>query len=92
MNDFDGNLTLGVARIEFRNDGSLSGCVDWTAGTNYNIAESAPIVGNFGPTMPTPGPEWTTFDPATHNISWSERYHQGYSTFYYNGVLVKQGD
>ena len=45
INDFDGNLTKGVARIRLTPDGYMTGSVDYSAGTNYNPAETSPIIG-----------------------------------------------
>ena len=44
-NDADGNLTKGKARIRFTPDGYMSGSVDYSAGTNYNPAETSPVIG-----------------------------------------------
>ena len=49
-------------------------------------------MGNFGPEMTLPGAEWTTFDPNRHDVWWSEKYHHGSSTFYYNGASKWEGD
>jgi len=44
-NSYDGNLTEGMANVCYEKNGRLHGSVDYSAGTGYNVAELAPIIG-----------------------------------------------
>ena len=44
-NGYDGNLTEGMANVCYEKNGTLHGSVDYSAGSGYNVAELAPIIG-----------------------------------------------
>eukprot|EP00927_Polykrikos_kofoidii_P054955 TRINITY_DN49282_c0_g1_i1.p1 TRINITY_DN49282_c0_g1~~TRINITY_DN49282_c0_g1_i1.p1 ORF type:complete len:255 (+),score=21.15 TRINITY_DN49282_c0_g1_i1:48-767(+) len=91
-NDFDGNLTTGSARLRFGVDGSLSGSIDWGSGTNYNPAESSPLVGFWSPSgialCDLDHQLWTQADENVR-VAWKELFHHGGSLFCYSGSFIR---
>ena len=90
VNDYDGNLTEGKSLINIDLDGKISGSIDYSAGTNYNEAEAAPIEGAHVGKDGLDLEKWTRFQD-DHTVYWAEKYHGGNSDFYYSGKFEESG-
>lgn len=73
VNDYDGNTTLTDRCLITFNNGTVSGTIDYKAGTLYNDSDIAPIEG--------------TYDVASRTSQWTEVYHHGKSHFEYAGKI-----
>jgi len=91
-NDFDDNLTQGLARFRFGDDESFSGAVDWSGGTDYNEAETSPVVGLWSHSsaaiVELDRQLWTQAEQNAQ-VAWSEHYHHGQSLFCYSASFTR---
>ena len=94
VNDHDGNTTHHRCTFTFTPGstalGHIVGGMHYSAGSNYNAAEAAPINGSFMATgfdhPPPPADEYTRFEAGDH-IAFEQKYHGGKSLFYFSGKV-----
>ena len=93
LNDVDSNYTPHNSVFHFLpaqagQRAVLRGSMNYAAGSSYNDAEAAPILGTFASTglsgPPSPQAGYTKF-VALDEVAFSQAYHGGQSTFFFSG-------